>query len=148
MLTQKSLYPKVRQSDQLWWQLDASDQVVGRLASEIASLLRGKHKMTFSPAVDCGDFVVVINAGKVRFTGNKWDQKKYYRHSGYVGGIKSRTARELHRLRPEMILANAVKGMLPKTSLGRKQLKKLKIYTGDTHPHKAQKVDDFRGLSG
>ena len=143
MLTQRSYYQKSHESEQRWWQVDASDKVVGRLASEIASLLRGKRRPTFSPGADCGDFVVVVNASKVRFTGNKWDQKKYYRHSGYIGGIKFRTAKELLNLRPEMIIANAVKGMLPKTSLGRKQLKKLKIYAGGSHPHAAQKTENL-----
>ena len=138
MLQQKSFYLVPEKRNQKWFEVDASGKVLGRLASEIASILRGKRRPSFTPSVDCGDFVVVINAKQVCFTGNKLEQKRYYRHSGHVGGLKSRTAKQLLEYRPELIITNAVKGMLPKTSLGRKQLKKLKVYAGDEHPHTAQ----------
>lgn len=143
MVRQKSFYGGVERSRETrrWLCFDASGKVVGRLASEIATILRGKGKPTFTPSVDCGNFVVVINAKQVRLTGNKWDQKKYYRHSGYVGGIKSKTAKELLAYRPESLITNAVKGMLPKTSLGRKQFKRLRVYAGSEHPHAAQKPE-------
>lgn len=139
MLKQRSFYFKKGQGGQRWFEVDASGQIVGRLASQVASILRGKCKSTFTPGVDCGDFVVVTNAKQVCFTGNKLEQKKYYRHSGYVGGLKSQTAREMLDRYPERVVFNAVKGMLPKTSLGRKQLRKLKVYAGGEHPHTAQK---------
>jgi len=122
-----------------WFLIDAKDKVLGRLASEIAKRLRGKHKPIYTPHVDTGDFIVVINAEKIRLTGKKLDKKMYYRHSGYPGGIKSFTARKLLQKKPEELLRLAVKGMLPKNSLGRKMLKKLKIYCGESHPHEAQK---------
>jgi large subunit ribosomal protein L13 len=138
MYTQKSFMLKPVDADKKWLVVDAENQVVGRLATRIADLLRGKSKSTYTPNTDAGDFVVVVNAEKIRFTGNKWDKKKYYRHTGFVGGLKERTAREQLERQPEAILMNAVKGMLPKTSLGRKQLTKLKVYTGTEHPHEAQ----------
>ena len=141
LLKQKSFYPKLGPAEQKWFEVDAADKVVGRLASEIASILRGKRKPIFTPSVDCGDFVVVINAEKIRFTGDKLQKKKYYRHSGHVGGLKSKTAKELLDSRPELVITNAVKGMLPKTSLGRKQLKKLKVYAGSEHPHAPQRPE-------
>jgi len=112
--------------------------VLGRLASRVASILRGKHNPLFTPHVDTGDFVIVINADKLILTGRKWDQKTYYRHSGYVGGLKSITARALREKKPEDLVRFAVKGMLPKNRLGRKLFKKLKVYAGSSHPHKAQ----------
>jgi large subunit ribosomal protein L13 len=121
-----------------WLLVDAQGQVLGRLATRIAMALRGKNKPTFTPHTDAGDFVVVVNADKVRLTGQKWDQKVYYRHSGYMGGLKSITARQLVKKRPEELLREAVRGMLPKNSLGRQLLKKLKIYAGGSHPHEAQ----------
>lgn len=121
-----------------WIVVDAEGQVLGRLASEIAVRLRGKHLPTFSPHVDTGDFVVVINAEKVRLTGRKWEQKKYYRHSGYPGGLKVTTAKKLNQEHPERLIEFAVRGMLPKNRLGRKLLKKLKVYSGAEHPHEAQ----------
>lgn len=124
-----------------WYVLDAQGRVLGRLASFVAGRLRGKHKPIFTPHADTGDHVVVINASKVVLTGNKWDQKTYYRHSGYPGGIKSRTAKQLLQKRPEDLIIHAVRGMLPKNSLGRKMLKKLKVYPGPTHPHEAQKPE-------
>lgn len=121
-----------------WWVVDAEGAVLGRLASQVASRLRGKHNPLFTPHVDTGDWVIVINAEKVNLTGRKWDQKHYYRHSGYIGGLKSITARKLLEKRPEDLVRFAVKGMLPKNRLGRKIFKKLKVYTGGEHPHSAQ----------
>ncbi len=121
-----------------WLLVDAQGQVLGRLASRIAMALRGKTKPVFTPHLDTGDFVVVVNADKVRLTGQKWDKKIYYRHTGYMGGLKSITARQLLKKRPEDLLRQAVRGMLPKNSLGRQLLKKLKIYAGPGHPHEAQ----------
>jgi len=121
-----------------WCVVDASGAVLGRLATTIASRLQGKHNPLYTPHVDTGDWIVVINADKVMLTGRKLDQKNYYRHSGYVGGLKTTTARELKDKRPEDLVRFAVKGMLPKNKLGRKQFKKLKVYTGDQHPHEAQ----------
>ena len=121
-----------------WCVVDASGAVLGRMATKIASRLQGKHNPLYTPHADTGDSVVVINADKVMLTGKKMDQKKYYRHSGYIGGLKETTARELREKRPEDLLRFAVKGMLPKNKLGRQQLKKLKVYAGDQHPHEAQ----------
>ena len=121
-----------------WCVVDASGAVLGRLATTIASRLQGKHNPLYTPHADTGDWIVVINADKVMLTGKKWDQKIYYRHSGYIGGLKETTARELMDKRPEDLVRFAVKGMLPKNKLGRKQLKKLKVYAGDQHPHEAQ----------
>ncbi len=121
-----------------WCLVDASGTVLGRLASKVASRLQGKHNPLYTPHVDTGDWIVVINADKVVLTGRKLDQKNYYRHSGYIGGLKSMTARELKDKRPEDLIRFAVKGMLPKNKLGRRQLKKLKVYAGDQHPHEAQ----------
>ncbi len=122
-----------------WWVVDASGKTLGRLASEIAKILRGKHKPTFTPHVDCGDFVIVVNADKFAVTGNKLDNVRYYRHSRYPGGLKSRTMREMLQKHPERIIYEAVRGMMPKTRLGRAQMKKLRIYAGSDHPHQAQK---------
>jgi len=121
-----------------WHLVDAEGQVLGRLASEIARRLRGKHKAIYTPHVDTGDFVVVVNAEKVSLTGKKLTDKTYYHHTGYPGGIKSVTAGKMLKEKPERLLYIAVKGMLPKNSLGRKMLKKLKIYKGGKHPHSAQ----------
>ncbi len=121
-----------------WKLIDAKDRVVGRLASEIAMIVSGKNKPQFSPHNDCGDFVVVINAEKIRFTGGKLTKKIYYKHTGFVGNMKVETAKEILAKRPERILKAAVQGMLPKTPLGRKQAAKMKIYIGDKHPHTAQ----------
>lgn len=122
-----------------WYVVDAQDKVLGRLASRIAMVLRGKTKPTFTPHMDTGDFVVVVNAAQVQLTGRKLDNKIYYRHSGYPGGIKEISARKLLQKKPEEIVRHAVRGMLPKNSLGRQLLKKLKIYAGGDHPHEAQK---------
>jgi large subunit ribosomal protein L13 len=121
-----------------WYVVDAQDKVLGRLASRIAMVLRGKTKPVFTPHMDSGDFVVVVNAAQVRLTGRKLDNKFYYRHSGYPGGLKTTTARHLLQRKPEEVLRHAVRGMLPKNSLGRHLLKKLKIYAGGEHPHEAQ----------
>ncbi len=121
-----------------WYSVDAGGKVLGRLASEVAKVLRGKHKPTFSPHVDGGDFVVVVNAKGVKLTGKKLEQKVYYRHTGYPGGLRSTTAEEKLKTRPDAVVHLAVKGMLPKNRLGRGLLKKLKVYAGPEHPHQAQ----------
>jgi len=121
-----------------WYVVDAQGQVLGRLASRIAMVLRGKTKATFTPHMDTGDFVVVVNAELVRLTGKKLDNKMYYRHSGFMGGLKTTSARHLLQRKPEALLKQAVRGMLPKNSLGRHLLKKLKVYAGGQHPHQAQ----------
>jgi large subunit ribosomal protein L13 len=127
-----------------WVVLDANDAVLGRLATRIATLLRGKHHALFTPHVDTGDFVIVVNAEKVKLTGRKREQKTYYRHSGYVGSLKSRTAEEvLASAHPERVIEHAVRGMLPKNSLGRKLFRKLKVYAGPSHPHAAQKPQEI-----
>ena len=121
-----------------WWVIDAAGKTLGRLSSEVARLLRGKHKPIYTPWLDTGDYVVVINAEKVRVTGKKAKQKRYYRHSGYPGGIKSVTFADLIKTHPTRVIEHAVKGMLPKGPLGRAMLKKLKVYAGPTHPHQSQ----------
>jgi large subunit ribosomal protein L13 len=126
-----------------WYVIDATDQTLGRLATRIATVLRGKHKATFQPHVDTGDFVVVVNADKVKLTGNKLDQKFYYNYSGYAGGLRARSARELLDTYPDRVLTHAVKGMLPKNRLARQVLSKLKVYGGAEHPHAAQKPQPF-----
>ncbi len=128
----------VNEIERKWYVVDANGKILGRLASEIATRLRGKHKPTYSTFMDTGDFVVVINAEKVRLTGKKLKDKKYYKHSGYIGGITEATAEEILEKKPTDLLFKAVKGMLPKNSLGRLQLKKLKVYAGQDHPHEAQ----------
>ena len=134
----KTFVAKEHEIDKKWYLIDASDKILGRLASEIATILRGKHKAIFTSHMDAGDYVIVVNADKIALTGAKLDKKIYYRHSGYVGGLKETTARQMLEKKPENIIRFAVKGMLPKTSLGRRQLKKLKIYTDPNHPHQAQ----------
>ena len=121
-----------------WWVVDLDGQVLGRAASKIAHVLRGKHKPTFPPQIHDGDYVIVINADKVALTGKKWDDKMYYRHTGYVGGLKSATATEVRNRHPEDLIRLAVKGMLPRGPLGRAQLRNMKIYAGAEHPHSAQ----------
>tara|TARA_B100000886_G_scaffold215334_1_gene149345 strand:- start:277 stop:711 length:435 start_codon:yes stop_codon:yes gene_type:complete len=121
-----------------WYLLDAEDQILGRFASVVANKLRGKDKPTYTPHVDNGDFIVVINAKKIRVTGNKFEQKKYYRHSLYPGGLKTASFKEKIDKDPESIILKAVKGMLPKNKLSNQILKKLKVYSGDSHPHEAQ----------
>jgi len=134
----KTYLAPVNEIEKKWYVVDAENKVLGRLASEIASRLRGKHKPTFSTFIDNGDFIVVTNAEKVRLTGNKLNDKKYYHHTGYVGGIKEINAKELLIKDPTSLITTAVKGMLPKNKLGRAQLKKLKVYAGKDHPHAAQ----------
>ncbi len=124
-----------------WCVIDATDKILGRLASQVAYRIRGKHNPLYTPHVDTGDWVIIINADKIRLTGNKWDKKTYYRHSGYIGGIKSTTAKELLEKKPEEIISKAVKGMLPKNRLGRKLGKKLFVYSGTQHPHAAQQPE-------
>ena len=127
-----------------WYVVDAEGQTLGRLATRVADTLRGKGKPEYTPHVDTGDFVVVVNAEKIRVTGNKLDQKRYYRHSGYPGGLRSRSLREQLERRPEEVLRMAVKGMLPKNRLARKQITKLKIYAGPQHPHEAQAPEQLK----
>jgi large subunit ribosomal protein L13 len=130
--------PKPGDVTRAWHVIDAEDVVLGRLATEVATLLRGKHKPTYAPHVDTGDFVIIVNAEKVALTGNKREQKFAYRHSGYPGGLRKRSFGELLDTRPERLLEKVVKGMLPKNKLGRAQAKKLKVYAGPEHPHSAQ----------
>jgi large subunit ribosomal protein L13 len=135
----KTQFAKKGEIERNWYVFDASDKVLGRLATKVASYLRGKNKAVFTPNVDTGDFVIVVNAAKVRLTGRKMDNKVYYRHSGYIGGIKAVTAKDRLSSRPEDVIKDAVWGMLPKNRLGRAMLKKLKVYRGSDHPHAAQK---------
>jgi large subunit ribosomal protein L13 len=135
--------PKPGDVQRRWHVIDASDVVLGRLASHVAQLLRGKHKPVFAPHVDTGDFVIVVNAAKIALTGNKREQKVAYRHSGYPGGLKRIGYDKLMSTRPERAVELAVRGMLPKNSLGRKQLRKLKVYAGPEHPHAAQQPAPF-----
>jgi len=137
----KTFVAKEQEIEKKWYLVDAEDRILGRLATQIAVRLRGKHKPIFTPHADTGDFIVVINADKISLKGSKLDQKNYYRHSGYMGGLKKISARRLLERKPEEVLRLAVKGMLPKNSLGRRQLKKLKIYTGPDHPHQAQEPE-------
>ena len=127
-----------KEVDRKWYVVDANGRVLGRLASFIAARLRGKHKPIYTPHVDTGDHIIVVNAARVTLTGRKWDEKVYYRHSGNVGGLKSTTAKQLLQKRPGDLVVYAVRGMLPKNRLGRKMLKKLKVYPGPDHPHMAQ----------
>ena len=126
-----------------WHVVDLEGQVLGRIASQIARVLRGKHKAIYSPSVDAGDFVVVVNADKIKLTGNKLSDKMYYRHTGYPGGIRSANAETMLEKKPEDIIKKAVKGMLPKNKLGRQMLKKLKVYSGPEHPHTAQQPKEL-----
>ncbi len=129
---------KPKEVQRAWYVVDAEGKTLGRLATAIAATLRGKHKATYTPHVDGGDFVIVVNAGKVKVSGNKEADKVYYRHSNYPGGLKATTLKAMRQRHPERILESAVKGMLPQSNLGRQQLKKLKLYTGPDHPHAAQ----------
>lgn len=126
-----------------WYVVDAEGKTLGRLSTEVATLLRGKHKPTFTPHVDCGDNVIVINAEKIELTGDKWNQKLYIHHSGYPGGLKSRTAKVMNATQPQKILEIAIAGMLPKGRLGRQVVKKLFVYSGNEHPHIAQKPEVY-----
>ena len=131
--------PKAGEVTRAWHVIDATDVVLGRLASQVAILLRGKHKTTYAPHMDMGDFVIIINADKVALTGSKLAQKKAYRHSGYPGGLRAVGYEEMLEKHPTRAVEKAIRGMIPKNSLGRQQLSKLKVYAGDTHPHAAQK---------
>jgi large subunit ribosomal protein L13 len=137
----RTQFAKKNEVERKWYVFDAKDRVLGRLATQIATYLRGKNKTVFTPNVDTGDFVVVVNAGKVKLTGRKLDNKVYYHHSGYIGGIKATTAKQRMDSDPEGIIMDAVWGMLPKNRLGRTMLKKLKVYRGAEHPHSAQKPE-------
>jgi large subunit ribosomal protein L13 len=141
MTINKTYSPKPGDIERAWFVVDASDLPLGRLASEIATLLRGKHKPTYAPHVDGGDFIIVVNAEKVAVTSDKSQSKIYYRHSGFPGGIKAETFESLRERRPEAIIERAVRGMLPKTRLGRQMGRKLKVYAGPDHPHAAQKPE-------
>ena len=136
----KTFSLKNTEVDRDWFIFDASDKVLGRFATKIADKLRGKDKPTFTPHVDGGDFVVVINAEKLKVTGNKAEQKKYYKHSVYPGGLKEKSYKEVLENNPERIIENAVKGMLPKNKLGKSMIKKLKVYSGSEHPHQSQSL--------
>ncbi len=135
----KTYSAKPEEIERTWYVVDAEGKTLGRLAAEIAKILRGKHKPIYTPHVDTGDFVIVVNADKVRVTGKRLDQKIYYRHSGYIGGLKAVPLRRMLETHPERVIEHAVKGMLPKNRLGRKMYKKLKVYASPDHPHQAQK---------
>jgi large subunit ribosomal protein L13 len=136
--TIKTFSAKPDQIEREWYVVDAADQTLGRLATRVARILRGKHKPIYTPHLDCGDYVIVVNAEKVNVTGRKLDQKMYYRHSGYPGGFKSISLGDQLQKHPERVIQAAVRGMLPKTKLGRQMSKKLKVYAGPEHPHSAQ----------
>jgi large subunit ribosomal protein L13 len=139
----KTYHTPVKEIERKWYVVDAEEKVLGRLASEIATRLRGKHKPNYSSHMDVGDFIVVVNAEKVKLTGNKLEDKMYYHHSGYIGGLREQTAKEVLEKKPEEVLKSAVKGMLAKSSLGRQQFKKLKVYAGKEHPHGAQQPEQL-----
>lgn len=134
----KSYVAKPQDIERKWYVVDAADKPLGRVASEVAKILRGKHKPIFTPFVDTGDFVIVVNADKVKLTGKKWEKKIYYHHTQYPGGLKTTTYDKLQAKKPEMIVEKAIKGMLPKGPLGRDMYRKLKVYVGSEHPHQAQ----------
>ncbi len=129
------------ESEQKWYVVDATDMILGRLAARVAHILRGKHKATFAPHIDCGDFVIVLNADKIRVTGDRLDTKHYYRHSQYPGGLRENSLRQMMEKHPDRVIEIAVKGMLPRNRLGKKMIKKLKVYAGNAHPHAAQKPE-------
>lgn len=135
----KSFMANEQNIERKWFVVDATDAILGRLSTEVATILRGKHKPTFTPHVDCGDYVIVINAEKVALTGNKLEDKKYYRHSGYSGGLKSRNVKQMLDLQPQKVVEASIKGMLPKNKLGADMYRKLFVYCGAEHPHQAQK---------
>ena len=140
-MQQKTYYPKADEISRDWYLVDASDRNLGRLATRIANVLNGKHKPTFTPGADVGDFVVVTNCEQITVTGNKMDDKMYYRHSNYPGGLKEITLKDQLQRFPDRVIRQAVKGMLPKNKNGRQMLRRLKIYAGAKHPHKAQKLE-------
>jgi len=137
----KTQFAKKGDVERRWYLVDAKDAILGRLATKIATYLRGKNKPIFTPHIDTGDFIIVVNANKIKLTGRKLDNKIYYHHSGYPGGLKAETAKDRLNRKPEQIITDAVWGMLPKGRLGRAMLKKLKVYRGPEHPHKAQKPE-------
>lgn len=143
MLTKTTLTAKPDMIEKKWYVIDAEGQTLGRLAAEAAILLRGKHKPYFSTNIDTGDYVIVINASKIKLTGRKLEQKRYYRHTGYPGGLRSVSAGELLETKPELVLEKAIKGMLPHTKLGREQAKKLHVYAGPEHKQAAQKPEVY-----
>lgn len=134
----KTYLPKIDEQDRKWWVVDAADQTLGRLAVRIADVLRGKNKPVYTPHLDCGDNVIVVNAEKIRLTGRKEEQKIYQNYSGYMGGLKEQTAAVVREKKPERMIRDAVWGMMPKGRLGREMFSKLKVYAGDEHPHQAQ----------
>ncbi len=134
----KTYSPKPKDANREWFIVDATDKILGRLATEITNRLRGKHKPEFAPHMDMGDFVIVINADKIKVTGQKLDKKMYYKHTNHPGGLKEKTLREMLEIKPENVIKAAVKGMLPKNKLAARQIKKLKVYAGSEHPHAAQ----------
>jgi large subunit ribosomal protein L13 len=140
----RTFIPKKDDIDQKWWLVDADGRILGRMATEIADLIRGKKKPQFTSHLDTGDFVVVINAEKIKVTGRKLEQKKYYHHSGYPGGIKEISLEDLLAKKPEEVIKKAVWGMVPKGKLGRALYKKLKVYRGPTHPHEAQNPQEYK----
>jgi large subunit ribosomal protein L13 len=139
----KTFVPKKNEIKKKWWLINAQGKILGRLATEISILLRGKNKAEYAPFLDSGDFVIIINAEKIKVTGDKLEQKKYYSHSGYPGGIKEITLKELLDKKPEDVIRKAVWGMIPKNKLGRAVYKKLKVYRGPDHPHKAQSPQEY-----
>jgi large subunit ribosomal protein L13 len=141
MKMNKTYVTKPAEVQRSWYVVDAEGKTLGRLASEVAKILRGKHKPIYSPAVDCGDYVVIINAEKIHVTGRRLDQKKYYHHSGYMGGLTAVTLRQQLERYPTRVLESAVRGMLPRTKLGRKMIMKMKVYAGPDHPHSAQQPE-------
>ena len=139
----KSFVAKPADIERKWYVIDANGQTLGRLATQAAMILRGKHKPIYTPHVDCGDHVIVVNADKVVLTGKKLDQKKYYRYSGYIGGLKETSARDMLEKKPEKVVFEAIKGMMPKNTLGREMLKKLRVYAGPDHEQAAQKPEAY-----
>jgi len=137
----KSMIPKVDEIERKWFVVDADGQILGRLASQIAYVLRGKHKPQFTPHMDLGDHIVVVNAEKIKTTGDKLDQKRYTRYSGFPGGLRIKTMADILQRHPDRVLTKAVKGMLPKNKLGRQMIRKLRVYAGPEHPHASQKVE-------
>ena len=139
----KSYMANSQTIERKWFVVDATDLVLGRVSTEVASILKGKHKPTYTPHVDCGDYVIIVNAEKVALTGNKLDDKLYYRHSGYPGGLKSRTAKRMLELQPQKVLEKSIRGMLPKNRLGEDMYRKIYVYVGSEHPHQAQKPEVY-----
>lgn len=140
----RTFIPKKDDIEQKWWLINAEDRILGRMATEVADLIRGKRKPQFTSHLDTGDFVVIVNAEKIKVSGRKLDQKKYYSHSGYPGGIKEETLKDLLERKPEEVVKKAVWGMIPKGKLGRALYKKLKVYRGPSHPHEAQNPQEYK----